>query len=472
MRKPSPKERWRAQRSRERYESWRSRQDRLDARKVRVSLGEAQAMVFWHPARFRILVAGRRFGKTWLAVICLVLAALLKRGALCWYVAPTREMARDIAWEALKSVLRLLPASYVVAIAESRLTVRFRNGSMIQLKSAHNPDSLRGRALDFLVVDECADRRIKKELWEEVLKPALSDRQGRALLISTPKGFNWFYFEYIEGLAGTWLDDDGPTSIASFSFTSLDGGRIPAAEIEARRAEMDPRSFRQEYLASFEALGNRVYDSFNRAENVKAWVRPRIQELLARGHQVLLVGFDFNVNPMTAVVAVKDGDRCLVAACLQPMTSNTHELAVEVIRQWGDPNPETKKPRRKLIAHPDASGSHRDTRSGITDHQLLTNAGFLVDAPPANPEVVDRVNAVNAMLCDAAGTRRLFLDPTAAALILSLDGQVWKTDSSGGTLRIPDKSAGLDHANDALGYLIFQSFNLLSPQWRQAHVKW
>jgi hypothetical protein len=237
---------------------------------------------------------------------------------------------------------------------------------------------------------------------------------------------------------------------------------------------MDPRTFRQEYLASFEALGGRVYDCFDRELNVQAWVGPRVRELIAKqGVKIVLrVGFDFNVNPMTAVIAIADGERCLVAACLQPMTSNTPELAAAVVSQWGDPNPSTKKPRRRLIAHPDASGSHRDTRSGTTDHQLLTNAGFVVDAPAANPDIVDRVNAVNAMLCDANDVRRLFIDPAAANLIRALDGQVWKDG-----VRVPEKKAkkgeiGFDHANDALGYLVWQAFNRLGAQWRPLRVQW
>jgi hypothetical protein len=111
------------------------------------------------------------------------------------------------------------------------------------VRSADNPDSLRGEGLDFVALDECAFT--KEEAWSEALRPALSDRQGKALFISTPKGRNWFWRLWTLGNSG---DDDG---WQSWRFPTGDNPYIPPEEIESARASLPDRVFRQEYLAEF-----------------------------------------------------------------------------------------------------------------------------------------------------------------------------------------------------------------------------
>ena len=432
---------------------------RSAAEGIPIELGEAQGLVHAHGAKTRVLVAGRRFGKTVLAILELVLFALLNGNTLSWYVAPTKEMAEEIAWDALKELLRKLPASLVSSISETKMRVRFRNGSVIQLKSAHKRDSLRGRGVSFLVLDECA--MLDKLLWDEVLQAALADKDGRALLISTPKGFNWFYDLYNEGLGQRFNPD---AALAAWQFTTMDGGRVSDERLAVLRSRMTPRAFRQELLASFEALGGRVYDLFVRDKHVAT------QALVDRGGP-LYVGFDFNVNPMTAVVGQRGAlaDELEVLAALSIETSNTREAGQEVIRQFGAPDHEGR-PTRILIAHPDPAGKNRDTRSGTTDHAILEALGFAIDASPAHPPVFDRVSLVNTMLEDAAGRVRLRLDPTRCApLVRTMEGQVWKA----GKYREPEKKDGLDHPGDALGYLVWQSFNLHDASlWGDVRVSW
>lgn len=413
-----------------------------------VEFTDPQADVFESDARFRVLIAGRRFGKTYLSAAELSAAAGERPDSLCWYVAPTYKMAKELAWRHLK---RLIPRSQMAKSPnETELSIELVNGSRIVLKGADNPDNLRGLGLNFVVCDEFA--QLDPLLWPEVLRPALSDHLGRALFLGTPRGYNHAYDMYLKGTRKEhgW---------ESWTFTTLQGGNVSPEEVAAARSELDPRQFRQEYEASFETLAGRVYDNFDRrpfnpADQANGGnVDDSVKDLGAE----VLVGMDFNVNPMTCIVGVAAQDELHIIDSLQIQTSNTEEAADEIKRRY---------PNRRVIVCPDPSAQQRRTSAavGVTDITILQRHGFTVDASHAVILIPDRVNAVQAMLKDANGRRRLRVHPRAAALIRSLDGQTYKEGTS-----IPDKDGGLDHAADALGYLVWQRFNVL--QNRRAVVR-
>jgi hypothetical protein len=163
----------------------------------------------------------------------------------------------------------------------------------------------------------------------------------------------------------------------------------------------------------------------------------------------ILVGQDFNINPMASVIAVRAVDECHVLDCLLIETSNTPEVCQEIADRF---------PHRRVVFCPDPAGNarHTNAKAGQTDFAIIRSFGFEVRAPSAHPPVVDRVNNVNMMLFDGH-RRRLRIHPKAAHLIESFGGQVYKTDTN-----IPDKANGYDHPNDAAGYLCWQEFNLLN----------
>ena len=147
-----------------------------------LTLRHAQGQVFSSTARFRVLVAGRRFGKSYLSCIELLRGAINKPGETYFYCAPTYRMAKDIAWKLLK---QLVPKQWLKSKNESDLKIELVNGSMIELKGTENAMALRGRSLSGVVLDEAAF--MDPGVWFEVLRPALADKQGWALFISTPK---------------------------------------------------------------------------------------------------------------------------------------------------------------------------------------------------------------------------------------------------------------------------------------------
>ena len=383
-------------------------------------LSPAQDTVARDSTRFRVVVAGRRFGKTHLSIreLCYHARDPLKE---VWYVAPTYKMARQIVWRKLKNKLQDL--NWITKTNETELTITLRNGSVISLKGADNYDSLRGVGLDFIVLDEFAD--IDPEAWYETLRPTLSDKQGRALFIGTPKGIgNWAYNIYQNTL-------DNPTW-KSYSFTTIEGGQVPDSEIEAARLDLDERTFRQEYLATFETFSGRIYYSFDRALNVRKYE--------GTTPDVVYVGMDFNIDPMSAVVAVRMGDTLHIIDEVRLFSSNTQEMVNELKQRF---------PKTRIWAYPDPAGNQRKTSAGgQTDIMILTNAGFVVKAPRAHTPVRDRINAVNSRLCSSSGIRHLIIDPKCKYTIEGLERQVYKEGSSQ-----PDKDSGYDHMNDALGYM-------------------
>lgn len=384
-------------------------------------LSPAQDTVAKDATRFRVVVAGRRFGKTHLAIRELAYHAR-DPGRDVWYVAPTYKMARQIVWRKLKN--RLQDLNWISKTNETELTIQLVNGSTISLKGADNYDSLRGVGLDFIVLDEFAD--IAPDAWYETLRPTLSDKQGRALFIGTPKGIgNWAYEIYQNS-----LDDE---NWRSYTFTTVDGGNVKPEEIESAKRDLDERTFRQEYLATFETFSGRIYYSFDRQANVRKY----IQEV----PDTIYVGLDFNIDPMSAVVAVRISDTLHVIDEVRMFSSNTQEMCEELKQRF---------PKQKIWVYPDPAGNQRKTSAGgHTDITILRNAGFVVKAPHSHTPVRDRINAVNSRLCDAIGIRKLFIDPKCKYTIEGLERQTYKEGTSQ-----PDKESGYDHMNDALGYMV------------------
>jgi phage terminase large subunit-like protein len=200
-------------------------------------LHDRQREVAESPARFKVVAAGRRFGKSRLgSALCVAEAALHKGRA--WWVAPSYPIA-TVGWRMIKRLSGRIPG---VSIREGDHTVEFPGGGEVRVRSADNPDSLRGDGLDLVVLDECAF--IKKEAWTEALRPALSDRQGKALFISTPRGRNWFWEVYQRGVRGEegWQSFSYPTNLNPY---------MMQCEIAAAERDLPEMIFRQEYNAEF-----------------------------------------------------------------------------------------------------------------------------------------------------------------------------------------------------------------------------
>ena len=212
-----------------------------------VQLLDWQKEVWADPSRFKVIAAGRRTGKSRLAAWMLIVNALDSTPGDVFYVAPTQGQARDIMWNLLLELAR--PVIQNAHINNLQLTLI--NGKRISLKGGDRPETMRGVSLKFLVLDEYAD--IRPDVWEQILRPALADQKGNALFIGTPMGRNHFYdlYKYAE------ISDD--TSWHSWHFTSYDNPLIDPEEINSAKKSMSSFAFRQEFMASFEAMGSEMF---------------------------------------------------------------------------------------------------------------------------------------------------------------------------------------------------------------------
>ena len=386
-------------------------------------LSKPQKKILECDKRFRVLITGRRFGKTFLCVQEIAKFARYPKKKV-WYVAPTYRMAKDIVWNDL--VERMTKHKWVKKINHSDLKIILRNGSEISLRGADNENSLRGVGLDFLVMDEFAD--IKEHAYTEVLRPTLSDkgRMGAALFCGTPRGYgNWSY-----NLFTREKDDD---QWQSFQYTTLDGGQVSKQEIEQAKSDLDERTFAQEYQASFVNYAGQIYYNFDRVNNVVEKYEPKTAEV----H----IGMDFNIDPMSAVIAELKGNRIYIYDEIVIYSSNTDEMVYEIKNRFKD---------KHIFIYPDPASKQRKTSAGgTTDLAILKNAGFNLRVRNAHPLIRDRINAVNTKLKNANGVRTLFIANNCKNVLKSIERQIYKE----GTV-IPDKDNNYDHMNDALGYLV------------------
>lgn len=389
-------------------------------------LTDPQQQISSDKNRFRVVVAGRRFGKTFLAINELAKFARYPNQK-CLYIATTYRQAKGVIWDDLLQLL--YEKNWVKKVNLSDLTVTLVNGSIITLRSSDNNQALRGTKWNFISLDEYAS--MDPATWDSILRPTLSDTEGHALFIGTPYGRNHFWDLYNN--ANT-LDD-----WSSYQFTTAQGGNVAPAEIEAAKRDMAEREFNQEYNATFEDAAGIIAYAFSQ-DNIKT--APQLSPSNA-----LHIGMDFNTDNFAACVMLQNKDTLHIIDEIMLQNASTGDMCKEIQQRYG---------RRMIFVYPDASGSQRKTSAnGMTDHLILHNAGFKVRTPKTNPAVKDAIAAVNSRLRSTSGDIKLFIDPNCKNTLASMNKFTYKEGS-----RVPDKSSGYDHMFDALKYCVWQLFPL------------
>lgn len=273
-------------------------------------LHAAQLQVAQDPHRFRVVCAGRRWGKSRLAAILCVLEALA--GKRAWWVAPSYPMA-ETAWRELKDLASQAGAE----VRESDRALIFPRGGFVRVKSSDKANSLRGEGLDFVVIDEAGFQ--SEDTWTNELRPALADRLGRALIISTPNGRDWFSRLYNRG------QDPNESEWASWQFPTASNPFIAATEIAQAERDMPARRFEQEMLATFTDDAGGVF----RGVRACATAEPLSRAVAGRKY---VVGVDWGRSVDFTVMAVFDaGSGAMVALD----RSNKVEYAVQRGRLLG-----------------------------------------------------------------------------------------------------------------------------------------
>jgi len=416
---------------------------------MEVKLSKPQSEIFLSNSRFKVAACGRRMGKTYISAYIMIQEACIPDSRI-WYVTTSYRAAKSIIWDMLKTIL--FPTGYIDKVNEADLTLKLVNGSMITLRGGDNPDALRGVSLDLAVIDECS--YVSQRVWTEALRPTLSDTGGGALFISSPSGRDWFYDLWKKGQKGP----DHEEGWESWQFTTLQGGNVPKEEIEAAKRDLDAKTFDQEYNATFVQFSGLVYYGFDKEDSIRDYSYQK--------GRTVYIGIDFNVDPMSAVVAQKDNENLYVFDEIVIYSSNTDEMADEIRSRY---------PIDSCILYPDPASQQRKTSAGgKTDFTILQNYGFRVRSRTHHPYIRDRINAVNSRLQAGDGGRHLFFSPKCRKTIESVEKISYKEGTS-----IVDKTKGLDHLCFAGGQLVetergIQKISKIDPKGmiRTINGKW
>lgn len=376
-----------------------------------------------HPAKRKVLVAGRRFGKSHLSLIWL-LTKEIKSGERRWIITPTYRQGKATTWKLMRQLFR----EYDCQINESELTIKLPNESEIAIRGAEQENNLRGAGLDMVVMEEYS--YIKPHVWDEIIYPMLTTTDGEAFFIGTPNGYDHLYDAFLRGQGKDkdWM---------SWQYTTVDGGYVPQEEIEKAKSMMDERAFKTEFLASFETTGNRAAYNFDRNIHVKK------AEQLSNN---LFWGMDFNILGSAVLGCTYSDDTTHFFKEIRIPNSNTELMAMEM-----------KKIAPHIPVYPDATGSARSTTSHRSDHQILKDHGFHVISKKANPPVTDRLNALNRLLRSADGKVKMTIDPSCTNLIKDLE-QTQRTNDN----RIDKRDESLSHFLDACSYYISYKYPIIS----------
>ena len=239
--------------------------------------------------------AGRQSGKSLLSINQALMWALSNRDRIIYWVSPTVGQATKIYKQMLKAILKTnIVKSHKGSMGDTEIV--FENNSIIKFRSAAQEESLRGESVDYLIIDEAAF--IKEEVYQAILLPMLNVRGKKCLIVSTPKGKNWYYYHVLKGLSGT------NTKYKSFQFNSSDNPHSNPDIIELARQSMPDVLFKQEYLAEF-------VDSAAIFERIKELSTSKLIASPVSGHQYY-GGVDIGMKGDYTVISLLNQDGALV----------------------------------------------------------------------------------------------------------------------------------------------------------------
>lgn len=401
--------------------------------------------------RYAVVNASRGFGKSYLAATAAIIAVqeLMdlpadvpnKNVAI---IAPTYAQAVDIYYPLLAYQLGM--EDFADKASRVAGTFWFPNNVILKIWSYEASERMRGTGQYFVVADEVCSWKgagsTLKESWESVIQPCITTRwseqnakkfganSGRALIISTPMGYNYFYEMYNR--------QDSDSEWKSYHYTYHDSPFLDEVEIERVKLTLDPLKFAREYTASFEDSGNTVFYTFNRKEHIDKTL-PTFED-----NEDVHVAIDFNVGIMASCVFALRGNQIHILDEMQGHP-DTETLAKELARKYKG---------HRLISYPDPSGRARKSSAavGTTDFSILQSNGIQTRAHNKAPPIIDSVAAVNKKFKNANGDIDMYIHPKCVNTIKSLERTAW-VESNPDTATI-DKKEGVEHWTDGLRYAV------------------
>jgi len=424
-----------------------------------------QRRVWQSEARFKVVPAGRRSGKTELAKRYGIRRAMVPQrhgDARYIFCAPTWDQARRIFWMDVK---KLTPAWAIAGgpskgVREGDMEIRLVNGATVYVTGLDRPERIEGNPIDWVGVDEIGNCR--PSAWPEHIRPALSERGGQAWLFGVPEGRNHYWDMAQQAQIG---QAETPDTWAFFTWPSAD--ILDAREIELAKSELDDLTFRQEYMADFVTFAGRCYYAFDRQTHAT-------ECLMYDPSRPLCLCFDFNVSPGVCAV-VQDltytGDNAKVARTFTAVVdevwirrdSNTRKVCRAIAERYGTHPAEVR-------CYGDSTGGAKGTaKLQGSDWDIIRDClgpvfrGRLTfRVPPSNPSERSRLNAMNSRLLSTDGTVHLLVDPRCVHVVQDFEGLALKADGSGEIDKRRDPA--LSHLSDAVGYHVWKEHPVGGPQ--------
>lgn len=401
-----------------------------------------QYEVHSNDARYKLIVGGRRVGKSKMALMELIKHCLTTNKANAWWVAPTISMAREIGWEEFKEYADILKP-VIESMHETLLRVKFINNSTLSFKGADNERSLRGRGLTYLVIDEAA--YIDPDVWSRALRPALSDKGGKAILISTPNGRNWFYDQaMMASVSDNWFYDHWPTQKNPL---------ISQEEINEAASIVSDIDFRQEYLAEFVTKQGLVYDNFNE-DNI---IEPR--EISTSVYDIYL-GIDFGFANPTAIcfMAVNNYDQEIIQFDEIYVSRKSIQEIEKIIIE--------KLEKHKLYAYDvkevltDPAGNAAELSSGVSPVDYLRMGTYNWRVSNRASEIAPGIALVRSFIKSADDKIKYYVTNNCKDTIRSLTGYTYaKHTQKYETIKEEALKDGIhDHMCDAIRYFFVNVF--------------
>ena len=383
------------------------------------------------------LSAGYGAGKTRALAAKSVILSLANQGYIGCVMEPTGPLVRDIWQNDFESFLESYEIPYTFRASPLPEYVLHLPGgdTKILCRSFENWSRIIGLNLAWVLADEIdtVTPSIATKAFPKILGRLRSGNVRQFGAASTPEGFRWMWSTFGSEEAQQRTDRK------LIRMRSADNPYLPKDFVERLQANYDP-SLLQAYLEGqfCNLTTGQVYDRFDRAKHVSTAV-PDVRD------EPLRVGVDFNVGQMSAVIAVRLGSQ-LWGIDEISKAHDTDALGQEIKARF---------PERRIYVYPDASGGSRSTNASRTDIQILESYGFSNQSSKSNPAVRDRVASVQAVLENGKGEVRLQVAASCKRTIECLELQSYTERGE------PDKDAGYDHMNDALGYLVWREFNPL-----------
>lgn len=409
-----------------------------------------QIAAYKDPARFKFLLAGRRGGKSELIIEDISRSAsIMPPKSKLFYIGPTNQMAMEIIWERLEE--RFYKNKWKFRDLKSSQRFEFSHGRSVQVIGAEKIRRVRGQKLFKAYLDEVAffDSDLFN-VWRAV-RPALSDLTGKAILATTPNGKGTQAYDF-------YLSIINSPDWAFHHWRTLDNPAISEEEVEAAKRELDEKSFKQEYEASWESYEGLAYYAFN--ENIHIKKQPAITDQLP-----LILHFDFNVNPTTLVLAQRYPDMYRFKKEYSFKNSSTIATVKAFTEEFYP-----LKDRLQLKIRGDSSGYSRASTTGFADYhyikEQLASAGFnfQMEVPGANPPIVDRVQHMNSYLMPVGGEHKVEFDPSMADTIRDFSSQVLEG-------RFPSDKNNLGHKADAVSYGVYWDWLHTRPVARSSMIQ-